>query len=189
MGACSSRSWARRGACRSFAWSTWGGVRVLIPEGDELVGAKQNRTVNSTALIAADSELVLSVSCVERGRWSRRPRSFASNGATPHLSLRHLKPRSVALGAKAVELVHRNVRPEAACDDPETLVMDAEVLEGLLDAGDPEKKSGEVEIKLISRLGRHGDVPDSWTSASARRSSGRDTSRASSTASSSSKSS
>ena len=72
-----------------------GASPVLILEGDELIGAKQNRTVNSTVLVAAHSELVLPVSCVERGRWSRRSRTFSPGPATPHPSLRHLKSRSV----------------------------------------------------------------------------------------------
>ncbi len=72
-----------------------GAAPVLVLEGDELIGAKQNRVVNSSVLVAAESELVLPVSCVERGRWSRRSRAFSSGKATPHLSLRHLKSRSV----------------------------------------------------------------------------------------------
>jgi type I restriction enzyme R subunit len=44
-------------------------------------------------------------------------------------------------------------------DDLDTLVMDAEVLEGLLDAKDPGKKSKEIEIKLIARLRKHKDNP------------------------------
>ena len=72
-----------------------GATAVLVLEGDELIGAKQNRVVNSSVLIAAESDLILPVSCVERGRWSRRSRTFSSGRATPHLSLRHLKSRSV----------------------------------------------------------------------------------------------
>lgn len=72
-----------------------GASPVLILEGDELIGAKQNRVVNSSVLVAAESELVLPVSCVERGRWSRRSRTFSSGPAMPHPSLRHLKSRSV----------------------------------------------------------------------------------------------
>lgn len=68
---------------------------VLILEGDEFVGLKQNRVVNSSVLVAASSELVLPVSCVEQGRWSRRSRPFSSGGASPHLSLRRLASRSV----------------------------------------------------------------------------------------------
>lgn len=72
-----------------------GAMPVLILEGDELIGAKQNRVVNSSVLAAADSELVLPVSCVERGRWSYRSRAFSSGDGTPHLSLRRLKSRTV----------------------------------------------------------------------------------------------
>ncbi len=60
---------------------------------------------------------------------------------------------------KTIELVHENVHLEAVRDDLETLVMDAEVLEGLLGAKDPDKKSKEIEIKLIARLRKHKDNP------------------------------
>jgi hypothetical protein len=68
---------------------------VLILEGDELVGAKQDRVVNSSVLVAAESQLVLPVSCVERGRWSYRSRSFTAGNGSLHLALRRLKSRSV----------------------------------------------------------------------------------------------
>lgn len=64
-----------------------------------------------------------------------------------------------ALGAKTIELVHENVHLETVRDDLDTLVMDAEVLEGLLDAKNPDKKSKEIEIKLIARLRKHKDNP------------------------------
>ena len=64
-----------------------------------------------------------------------------------------------ALGAKTIELVHENVRLETVRDDLDTLVMDAEVLEGLLDAKDKEKVSRELEIKLVARLRRHQGNP------------------------------
>lgn len=65
-----------------------------------------------------------------------------------------------ALGAKTIELVHENVHLETVRDDLDTLVMDAEVLEGLLDSNDPEKKSKEIEIKLIARLRKHQGNPE-----------------------------
>jgi len=64
-----------------------------------------------------------------------------------------------ALGAKTVELVHANVHIEAVRDDLDTLVMDAEVLERLIEAKDPEKKSKEIEIKIIARLRKHKNMP------------------------------
>jgi hypothetical protein len=72
-----------------------GGLPVLILEGDELTGAKQNRVVNSSVLVVAHSDLVLPVSCVARGRWSYRSRAFSPGAGSPHLALRHLKTRSV----------------------------------------------------------------------------------------------
>jgi type I restriction enzyme R subunit len=64
-----------------------------------------------------------------------------------------------ALGAKTIELVHDHVNIETVRDDLETLVMDAEILEGLMDAKDPKKKSKEIEIKLVARLRRHQGNP------------------------------
>ncbi|MEN6442047.1 MAG: type I restriction endonuclease subunit R [Syntrophobacter sp.] len=64
-----------------------------------------------------------------------------------------------ALGAKTIEMVHENVHLEAVRDDLDTLVMDAEVLDGLLDTKDSDKKSKELEIKLIARLRTHKNNP------------------------------
>jgi type I restriction enzyme R subunit len=64
-----------------------------------------------------------------------------------------------ALGAKTIQLVHENVHLETVRDDLDTLVMDAEVLESLLDDPDKGKKAKEVEIKLIARLRKHKGNP------------------------------
>jgi hypothetical protein len=52
--------------------------RVLLLSGDELVGARQNRILNVTILVAPGAKLTIPVSCVERGRWSYRSREFRS---------------------------------------------------------------------------------------------------------------
>lgn len=44
-------------------------------------------------------------------------------------------------------------------DDVETLVLDAQVLAGVLGDADPEKRVLEIEIKLIARLRRHAANP------------------------------
>ena len=51
--------------------------KILLVDGDELVGAKQNRIVNLSILVGAGQKLVIPVSCVEQGRWSWRSRDFA----------------------------------------------------------------------------------------------------------------
>src|SRR5260370_2924087 len=42
---------------------------VLLVDGEELVGAKQNRVLNLTILAPAKQTTVVPVSCVEAGRW------------------------------------------------------------------------------------------------------------------------
>ena len=55
-------------------------------DGEELLGAKQNRIVNLTILVAANSELTIPVSCVEAGRWRARSRAFTSAPRTQFVS-------------------------------------------------------------------------------------------------------
>ena len=64
-----------------------------------------------------------------------------------------------ALGAKTIELVHENIMLEDVRDDLDTLIMDAEVLEGILESKEPEKKAREVEVKILTRLRRHKNNP------------------------------
>ncbi len=54
------------------------GKMILILDGEELVGAKQNRIVNTTILITANATTVIPVSCVEQGRWAYTSNKFVS---------------------------------------------------------------------------------------------------------------
>lgn len=63
------------------------------------------------------------------------------------------------LGAKTIELINENVHVEAVRDDIDTLVLDAEVLDGILREANPGKKAREIEIKLIARLRKHAGNP------------------------------
>ena len=54
---------------------------VLIMDGEELVGAKQNRILNLTVLVPAHSTIQIPVSCVEAGRWAYESSAFRSS---PH---------------------------------------------------------------------------------------------------------
>lgn len=51
-------------------------IPVLLLDGEEIVGAKQNRIINTTILVAAGTEITIPVSCTERGRWSYKSRRF-----------------------------------------------------------------------------------------------------------------
>ena len=67
---------------------------LLIPEGEILIGAKQNRVVNITVLVAAGVKFMVPVSCVEAGRWRYQSRHFESKFCAPP-SLRSKKMRAV----------------------------------------------------------------------------------------------
>ncbi len=49
---------------------------VFLLEGEELIGAKQNRVLNVSILAAAHVAVKIPVSCVEAGRWTARSREF-----------------------------------------------------------------------------------------------------------------
>ena len=62
-------------------------------DGEELIGAKQNRIVNLTILVPAKTNLPIPVTCVEAGRWRHRSRGFTSSGNAHHA---HARARKVA---------------------------------------------------------------------------------------------
>jgi len=69
---------------------------VLLIDGEELLGAKQNRVLNTSILIKENSETIVPVSCSERGRWSYSSPKFAYAGAVMAHKIRAFKSRSVA---------------------------------------------------------------------------------------------
>jgi hypothetical protein len=52
---------------------------VLLLDGEELVGAKQNRVLNVSVLAPSGRRIRIPVSCVEQGRWSWKSRRFGSS--------------------------------------------------------------------------------------------------------------
>ncbi len=56
-----------------------GETPVLVVDGEELIGAKQNRIINLTILVPAKATVVIPVSCVEAGRWHCQSRRFAAS--------------------------------------------------------------------------------------------------------------
>jgi type I restriction enzyme R subunit len=63
------------------------------------------------------------------------------------------------LGAKTIDLINENVQVETVRDDIEALVLDAEMLDSLLNDKNPGEHARKVEIKLIARLRKHAGNP------------------------------
>jgi hypothetical protein len=72
-------------------------VAVLMYEGEEVLGAQQNRTFDVSVLVSAGASLRVPVSCVEAGRWdgARHADSFAPAPQAAYPQLRRLKNERV----------------------------------------------------------------------------------------------
>lgn len=68
---------------------------VLLIDGEELIGAKQNRILNTSILMKGKSEIIVPVSCTERGRWSYRSSSFSHSDVIMGHGSRARKSHSV----------------------------------------------------------------------------------------------
>src|SRR5262245_18296533 len=64
---------------------------VLILDGEELIGAKQNRVLNLTVLVPGKTVLTVPVSCVEQGRWVHNTPEFRSSKRALYADLRASK--------------------------------------------------------------------------------------------------
>ena len=78
-----------------------GDKAVFLLDGEELVGAKQNRVLNLSILVPAHSESTIPVSCVESGRWSRRSVHFRSAPRAHYAEGRSEKMQQVTASLRA----------------------------------------------------------------------------------------
>jgi len=78
-----------------------GDKKVFLLDGEELVGAKQNRVLNLSLMVPVGKTLVVPVSCVERGRWHHRSREFASSPRAHYAEGRARKMAQVSESMKA----------------------------------------------------------------------------------------
>jgi hypothetical protein len=96
-------------------------VPVLLYEGEEVLGAQQNRTFDVSVLVAAASALRVPVSCVEAGRWDggRHDEAFAPAPQTANPRLRRMK-NTQARASLAAGLEARAVQSEVWREVAET---------------------------------------------------------------------
>ncbi len=72
------------------------GLPVLILDGEELRGAKQNRVLNTSILIPPAGKVVVPVSCTEHGRWNSVSNEFADGDVIMFSRARMAKQMSVS---------------------------------------------------------------------------------------------
>jgi len=77
-----------------------GKIPVLLIDGEELAGAKQNRVLNTTILVPGESELVIPVSCTEHGRWSTTSPHFEDSRVMMARTMRSKKMASISMSLK-----------------------------------------------------------------------------------------
>ncbi|HSW39567.1 MAG TPA: DUF6569 family protein, partial [Acidobacteriota bacterium] len=109
-----------------------GALPVFLLDGEELVGAKQNRILNLSILAAAGKTLIIPVSCVESGRWSHRTQHFASAPRAHYAEGRARKMAQVSASLRATgqrrsdqSAVWDDIREKSAkfCVSSETAAM------------------------------------------------------------------
>jgi len=102
------------GSVPSLSARNAGATGVLILDGEELAGAKQNRVLNTSVYIRPGQEIVIPVSCTEHGRWSYQTSSFVDSG--------HVSAHAVRLAAN--ESVTKSVRQSGAFQSDQSRVWD-----------------------------------------------------------------
>ncbi len=72
-----------------------GSSPVLLLDGEELAGAKQNRVLNTTILVGAHTDITIPVSCTEQGRWSYVSSNFQESHSVAPPRVRRTTQRTV----------------------------------------------------------------------------------------------
>jgi hypothetical protein len=73
-----------------------GATPILVLDGEEVIGAKQNRVFNASFIVPPGGVVELPVSCVEQKRWSQQSSRFSSTGRTVITQVRTTKLERVA---------------------------------------------------------------------------------------------
>lgn len=101
---------------------------VLLVDGEELTGAKQNRILNTSILLKKRSTTIIPVSCTESGRWGYNSQEFRDSEVQSTPGLRKNKMATINYNlAKKKEFVSDQAD---VWDDVEKMSVQANVVSG-----------------------------------------------------------
>lgn len=131
---------------------------ILLVEGEQLVGGKQNRVVNATVIVAPSSRIKVPVSCTERGRWGERRVYERNSSFTPH-SVRSRLRESVN-----ASMEHKGSRQSdqgAVWREVDGVLNSLEIESGTENAADAEKayRRDRSLFETVEELVRLGPLP------------------------------
>jgi len=87
---------SKGGSVPELRLANLGSLPVLIVDGEELIGAKQNRVANLTIMAPARSAIKIPVSCVEAGRWRYSREDFTASKTVHFARGRAVRTQSVS---------------------------------------------------------------------------------------------
>jgi len=85
-----------RGEVSFLLLKNTGDKPIIILDGEEVVGGKQNRIVNATLVILGNALVKIPVSCIQAGRWQGERADFDSTGSVFRARSRAVQMASVA---------------------------------------------------------------------------------------------
>ena len=74
---------------------------VFLLDGEQLIGAKQNRILNLSILVAGGKIIIIPVTCVEAGRWRHRTSHFSTSQSVHYAEGRARKMAQVSASMRA----------------------------------------------------------------------------------------
>lgn len=81
---------------------------VFFMDGDVLVGAKQNRVLNTSVLLEPESITKITVSCIEQGRWKNKSKTFTNSEYSLPAKLRKMKSINIKNNLKSNKSYYAN---------------------------------------------------------------------------------
>lgn len=79
---------------------------IFLMAGEQLVGCKQNRVLNTSIMVGANTETPLPVTCVEGGRWGYTSQAFFTEHSSSHHHLRAMMAAQATRSYKTAGAPH-----------------------------------------------------------------------------------